>query len=336
MAIMNWKTLGKQQKTAARVLRHAVQRHELAHAYLLEGPEGTGKRQAAVLLAQTLFCEEPQDGEPCHHCRNCRRIVSGNHPDVIWIRPEDDAATIKKEQIAYLLKEFSYRSVESGRKVFILEDAEKMTVQAENSLLKFIEEPHPGTLALLTTDHIHQLLDTIISRCQVLTFVPLSDEAVEERLLQEHQPRSLAKTAAALTHDYEEAAVLCRDEWFAEARSQVIQLMQRLHMSSEPVLPLIYEKFFPKFDNTQKLAVGLDLLLLWYRDIVSLHLRRPETVIFEDQKDVLGEQLLRFSPAQAVQAMSLVLDARRQLDAHVNGLSVMERLVIKLGGILKS
>ncbi|GGL63981.1 DNA polymerase III subunit delta' [Sporolactobacillus putidus] len=331
---MSWKTLDNQQKTAARVLRHAVQRHELAHAYLLEGPEGTGKRQAALLLAQTLFCKEPRDGEPCGNCRNCRRIASGNHPDVIRVRPEEDAATIKKEQIAYLMKEFSYRSVESARKVFILENAEKMTVQAENSLLKFIEEPHPGTLALLITDHIHQLLDTIISRCQVLTFVPLSDQAVEERLFQEHQPRSLVKPAVALTHDYKAAAALCRDEWFAEARSQVIQLMQRLHLSSEAALPLIYEKFTPNFDNVQRMAIGLDLLLFWYRDILSLHLNRPEAVIFEDQTETLREQLFRFSQEQAVRAMSLILDARRQLDAHVNSLSVMEWLVIKLGGIL--
>ncbi|MDD9150675.1 MULTISPECIES: DNA polymerase III subunit delta' [unclassified Sporolactobacillus] len=334
MAMISWKTLDSQQKTVVRVLRHAVQRHELAHAYLLEGPEGTGKKEAALLLAQTLFCESPQDGEPCRNCRNCRRIASGNHPDVIRIRLEQDAATIKKEQIAFLLKEFSYRSVESSKKIFILEDAEKMTVQAENSLLKFIEEPHSGTLALLITAHMHQLLDTIISRCQVLTFIPLSDQAIEERLFQEHQPRALAKSAAALTHDYEGAAALCKDEWFAEARTQVIQLAQRLQLSSEAALSFIYEKFSPTFDSAQRMVMGLDLLLFWYRDILSLHLNRSETVIFEDQAEGLKEQLLRLSEKQAVGAMSLILEARRQLDAHVNSLSVMEWLVIRLGGIL--
>ncbi|RYL88167.1 DNA polymerase III subunit delta' [Sporolactobacillus sp. THM7-4] len=329
---MDWQTLSKQQKRAARVLRHAVDRHELAHAYLLEGPEGTGKRQTAMLLARTLFCENPRDGEPCGNCRNCRRIASGNHPDVIWIRPAENTTTIRKEQVAYLIKEFAYRAVESARKIFIVEEAEKMTVQAENSLLKFIEEPHPGTLALLITDHLHQLLDTIISRCQVLTFVPLSEQAVEEKLVQENEPLYLAKLAAALTNDYEEAAELCKDEWIAKARSQVLQLIKRLYMSSEPVLPLIYEQFTLNFDSNQRMAFGLDMLLLWFRDILSLSLDRQEAVVYNDQLDMLGQLQLRFSETQVVRAMSLILNARKRLDAHVNGLSVMEGLVIKLGG----
>ncbi|MCQ2011217.1 MAG: DNA polymerase III subunit delta' [Sporolactobacillus sp.] len=329
---MDWQELSKQQQTVAKVLRHAIKRDELAHAYLLEGPRGTGKHKVALLVTQTLFCESPTDQGPCMTCRNCRRIASGNHPDVIWIAPEEGAASIKKEQIAYLMKEFAYRGVESGRKVFIIEQAEKMTAQAENSLLKFIEEPHPGTLALLVTEQIHQLLDTIISRCQVLSFVPLSDHMLCQRMVQEGLPEPLLKPAVALTHDYEEASRLCKEEWFAEARSQVLQLMQRLFKSVESALPYIYEKFSPNFDDNQKMAIGLDLILFWYRDLLSLHLNRQEEIVFEDQMDRLKEQMLSLSSDQTIRAMSLILDARGQLDAHVNGVSVMERLVIRLGG----
>ncbi|MCL1632448.1 DNA polymerase III subunit delta' [Sporolactobacillus sp. CPB3-1] len=329
---MDWQKLTKQQQTAARVLRHAIDRHALAHAYLFEGPSGTGKREAAILVTQTVFCQSPENERPCMTCRNCRRIASGNHPDVVWIAPEEGAASIKKEQIAYLMKEFAYRGVESSRKVFIIDQAEKLTAQAENSLLKFIEEPHPGTLALLITEHIHQLLDTIVSRCQILSFAPLSDQELRERLKQDGLPNALLKASAALTHDYESAAQLCKMEWFAEARSLVIQLMKRLFKSFSSVLPFIYEKFSPNFDDNQKLTVGLDLMLFWYRDLLSLHLGRQSEVVYEDQMDILKEQLLLWSSEQTIQAMSLVMDARRQLDAHVNGVSVMERLAIKLGG----
>ncbi|GAY78515.1 DNA polymerase III delta prime subunit [Sporolactobacillus inulinus] len=330
---MDWQQLSKEQQTVAKVLQHAIDRKELAHAYLLEGPAGTGKHETAMLVTQTLFCEQPTDLGPCLTCRNCRRIASGNHPDVIWVVPEEGAASIKKEQIAYLMKEFAYHSVESGRKVFIIEQAEKMTAQAENSLLKFIEEPHSGTLALLITERIHQLLDTIISRCQVLSFVPLSDHAIIRRMTEEGLPQPLLKPAVALTHDYEEAARLSRTEWFAEARSQVLQLLKGLCKSTEAAQLYIYEKFAPNFDDNQKMTVGLDLMLYWYRDLLSLHLNRREEVVYEDQMDRLKEQMLSFSSDQAVQAMSLILDARKQLDAHVNGVSVMERLVIRLGGI---
>ncbi len=334
MAGMDWKTLTKQQQIVSRVLQHALQRRELAHAYLLEGPRGTGKRQAALLLAQTIFCETPKNGEPCQQCRNCRRIASGNHPDVIRVSPDEGAAAIKKEQIAYLMKEFALHGVESSRKIFIIEGAEKMTIQAENSLLKFIEEPHTGTLALLTADHIHQLLDTIISRCQVLTFKPLSDRAVEKGLEEVDQPHQLSRLAAELTHNAEEAADLCTDPWFAGARSQVLQLVQSMNNSSEPVLPFIYEKFSPNFDSIQRMTIGLDLLLFWYRDALSLQLGRSDAaVIYDDQVEVLKNLVIRMSPDQVLQSMALILEARKQLDAHVNGLSVLERLVIRLGGI---
>lgn len=333
MAGMNWETLTGQQKIVSRVLRHALERQELAHAYLFEGSRGTGKRQTALLLAQTLLCEAPENGAPCQQCRNCRRIASGNHPDVIRIAPEEGAATIKKEQIAYLMKEFTFHGVESAKKIFIIEEAEKMTAQAENSLLKFIEEPHEGTLALLTTDHIHQLLDTIISRCQVLTFLPLTDRAVESALEEAGQPHQLARLAAELTHDESEAAALCADPWFAGARAQVLQLVLKLSNSAEPALPFIYEKFSPDFDSNQRMIIGLDLLLFWYKDLMSLQLDRTGAVIYDDQTDVLRNQLIRLSRDQILQSMELIMSARKQLDAHVNGLSVLEWLVIRLGGI---
>ncbi|MFT8318677.1 MAG: DNA polymerase III subunit delta' [Sporolactobacillus sp.] len=330
---MDWQTLGREQTIVERVLHHALHRDELAHAYLFQGPGGTGKRETALLLAQTLFCEADQGMRPCGECRNCRRIASGNHPDVIRIRPEEGAATIKKEQIAFLMKEFAYRGTESSRKIFILEEAEKLTVQAENSLLKFIEEPHPETLAILITEHIHQLLDTILSRCQVLTFVPLPDQALCQRLETEGQPHPLARLASELTHDYSEAVRLCKEEWFADARSVVLQLIQRLNVSSEPILPFIYDKFNPVFNAVDRLAIGLDLLLFWYRDLLSLQLNRLESLVYDDQKSILEEQMMSWTTEQVIQAMEFFLSARRQLDAHVNGLSVMERLVIQLGGI---
>jgi DNA polymerase-3 subunit delta' len=331
---MDWNQLEQQQKMVATVLTHAIRRHELAHAYLFSGPKGTCKTQAALLLAKTLLCEHPSGIQPCGNCRNCRRIDSGNHPDVVRIGLEAGATTIKKDQIAFLKKEFAYRGIESARKIFILEDADKMTVQAENSLLKFIEEPHSGTLAVLTTSHVHQMLDTILSRCQVLAFIPTSDQTICRMLEQKGYSAHLARPAAKLTHDAAEAAALCADPWFADACSQVLQLIQKLNNPSEPALPYIYEKFAACFDRPERLAIGLDLLLFWYHDLLSLRLKRPEAVIFTDRRNLLDKQVLQLQADKIVRAMSLIIDARAQFDAHVNGLSVLERLAIGLGGIV--
>ncbi|WKB35925.1 hypothetical protein QS257_00415 [Terrilactibacillus sp. S3-3] len=143
----------------------------------------------------------------------------------------------------------------------------------------------------------------------------------------------LAALAAALTNDYSEAAALCKNEWFAKARSLVLQLVEGLLRSPESALPIAYEQFTPSFDNNHNnREIGLDLLLLWYRDVMSVHLDRKESVVYGDELGLIGEQALQLSLQQAVRMMAVILDAKKRLDAHVNGLSVMEQLIIRLGG----
>ncbi|OVE62162.1 DNA polymerase III subunit delta', partial [Chryseobacterium mucoviscidosis] len=122
-----------------------------------EGRKGTGKLDAATLLAKSFFCLE--DGaEPCESCRNCQRIESGNHPDVHVVHP--DGLSIKKGQIQALQEEFSKTGLESHKKLYIISHADQMTVNAANSLLKFLEEPSSDTIAVLLTEQPQKLLDT--------------------------------------------------------------------------------------------------------------------------------------------------------------------------------
>ncbi|MTT32965.1 DNA polymerase III subunit delta' [Terrilactibacillus sp. BCM23-1] len=329
---MSWKAFIEKQKTAATIFTHALRKNELSHAYILEGPKGTGKREMAQLLAQTLFCENRKGTEPCHECRNCRRVLSGNHPDIVWVKKEEDATLIKKEQITYLIKEFAYRSVESQMKLFIIEDADLMSSQAANSLLKFIEEPHQNTVALLLTEHIHQLLDTIISRCQVLTFSALSRKNLEEKLIEQGISKPLATLSSSLTNRYDEAISYCKDEWFANARLLVIQLVQKLLNSTQAGLSTMYEHVAPHFKDQKQWDIALDLLLFWYRDMMSIHLDRLGEVVYCDKLDELKSQTLQKSLQHIADDMAYILKAKRQLLLHVNGLSVMEELIVKLQG----
>ncbi|MBM7646483.1 DNA polymerase-3 subunit delta' [Scopulibacillus daqui] len=329
---MGFHDLAKQQKTVSRILTNALRRDQLAHAYLFEGPKGTGKRQAASLLAQAYFCQTKNDDtiEPCQECVNCRRILSGNHPDLVWVKP--DGKSIKKEQVSNLLKEFSYRGVESIRKFFVIEEADKMTAQAANSLLKFIEEPSPQTIAVLITEQAHKLLDTIVSRCQTLTFIPLPEAQIAEQLVQQNISEPLAKLSAAVTNDIDEAVDYCHDEWFAKARQLVIQLMEGTMGQSHSPLLMIYDQFFPHFDEVHKLDIGLDFILYWLRDILAIHLENEKDIVFIDQIDILKNQALKSSMQQITGKMSAVLAAKKRLSANVNLQSVMEQLVLRLQG----
>jgi len=324
---MSWETLKQKQPNVVRILTNSFLKDRLAHAYLFEGGKGTGKNEAAFLFAKSYFCENLDGIEPCHSCHNCKRIDSGNHPDVHVIEP--DGQSIKKGQVTDLIKEFSYRGVESRRKVYLLKHADKMTTQAANSLLKFLEEPGEMTVALLLTEQAQQMLSTVLSRCQLLTFSALTPSALEAEL-KEDASEAMRKAAVALTNDIEEARAMCGDGWFAQARMMVVQLTEELRRHPFEAFLFLGDQWHAHFQDKTQLATGLDFLLLWYRDVLFVQLEQFTDVVFVDYQDQLKEEGFSSYTERTERQMSAVLEARRRLDANVHPHSVMEQLVWKL------
>jgi DNA polymerase-3 subunit delta' len=189
------------QLKAVNLLTRALNGNRLAHGYLFVGPEGVGKTTTARALAVSLFCQAGQIGQavqaasPCGRCSGCIKVRSGNHPDLLTIRPE--GAGIKIHQIRELKKSLSFPPFESGMRIVIIEDAQTMGREAGNSLLKILEEPPPDNLLLLVAADSEPLLDTIISRCQVIPFRSLSvDQAVA--IIQRNHPEFNAEEAESL------------------------------------------------------------------------------------------------------------------------------------------
>src|SRR5699024_1541278 len=166
-----WRRMRETQPIASQILINSIENNRLSHAYLIQGTRGTGKRSFARLLAKTLYCTQREGVEPCHACNYCQRIKSGNFPDVYWIKP--DGQSIKINQIENLQKEFTYASFETEQKVYVIEDAHTLTVNASNRILKFLEEPKQRTVAIILTENIQSIIPTIRSRCQILDLKPL-------------------------------------------------------------------------------------------------------------------------------------------------------------------
>lgn len=162
----------------------------LAHAYLLAGPQGCGKTQTALGVAQLVNCEG-STVKPCGQCASCRKIASNNHPDVHVIGG-DDRESIKIEDVRFLLSRCQLMAYEGKTKVFIIRHIELMTLDAANALLKTLEEPGANTLMILTTSVLEANLDTIRSRCHIVKFfpkeeaVPCNRKVLEEMLLNRH------------------------------------------------------------------------------------------------------------------------------------------------------
>ena len=327
--MMNWSVLGEKQPVATKMLQNSIQKNRIAHAYLFHGPRGTGKREASLLFAMRYFCERPQENEdPFGECVACKLIQSGNHPDVHWIKP--DGQSIKKEQIEFLQKEFTYSSFESDSKIYIVEKADKMTVNAANRLLKFLEEPSRRTLAILLTEQVDALLDTILSRCQRIHFYPLAQEAYLKQLREEGLSEANARLASALQFDLTEAKELQSDEWFANSRKIVVQLMDRIVQSNEESYIYFHQTWMQHFDGRVQHEKGLDLLLVWLKDLVYLHLDEKEQLVFIDQLDRLEQQQAHLPLQRIKAAIYEVLQTKRRLAMNVHPTLAMEQLILKM------
>ena len=174
------------QNIVYKTLTNAVNKNTYSHAYLFETNGNEDALDIAISFAKTLLCPNNYtNNNQCVNCTQCQKIDKNIFSDIKIIEP--DGMWIKKEQLDELQKEFSKKSVESNKKIYIINHAELLNVQASNSILKFLEEPEENIIAILVTKNIYQLLTTIVSRCQIISLKKNKeketiDEEVNEKL----------------------------------------------------------------------------------------------------------------------------------------------------------
>ncbi|MEH7248535.1 DNA polymerase III subunit delta' [Neobacillus niacini] len=327
--VKTWDQLEELQPTVLKMLKNSLLKNRVAHAYLLEGIRGTGKKDIALLITKALFCVSLQEGyKPCESCNNCRRINSGNHPDIHKVEP--DGLSIKKQQIQSLQEEFSKKGVESSRKVYMISDADKMSVSAANSLLKFLEEPNSQTTAFLLTEQPQQLLPTILSRCQILSFKPLSPQAMINQLTENGVNPMKAPLLAQLTNSLDEAYELNVDDWFAQAQKIVVKLYEVLKKNPLEAMVTLQGDWFTHFREKEQINRGLDLLLLIFKDLLYIQLDKQEQIVFKAESERLRQYALETSGRRLSDQMTAILEAKRKLAANMNPQLMMEELVLNL------
>ena len=206
-------------------LMRSVKAGRIAHAFLLAGPHGTGKRTCANYLTQTILCASPQ--APCGQCPACKKVLAGLHPDVHVVGEEEKSISV--DSIRALRDQLALRPFEADRHIALIPRADRMTAQAQNALLKTLEEPAGGNVFFLLTDQPGAMLPTIVSRCRRLRFSPVSVEACAEILAEKGVEPGRARLAAACAQGAVGRALeIAGDEDYLPLREKALSSLKAL------------------------------------------------------------------------------------------------------------
>ncbi|MDE7359225.1 MAG: DNA polymerase III subunit, partial [Lachnospiraceae bacterium] len=247
-------------------IQNAIETDKVSHAYIISGERNAGKEFIARLFAMTLQCEKGGK-EPCGECHSCRQAISRNQPDIIYVSHEKPN-TIGVEDIREQINnDIGIKPYSSPRKVYIMNEGEKMTPQAQNALLKTLEEPPAYAVILILTSNVEELLPTIISRCVVLNMKPVSDALVKKFLMEELAvPDYKANICVAFARgNVGKAKHLAGSEEFEKVKEEAISLVKYINdMEINEIVKAIKKITEYNLDINDY----LDILTVWYRDVL--------------------------------------------------------------------
>ena len=304
----------------------AIKSGKISHAYILNGEKGSGKHVLARTFAAALNCEGEE--RPCGECHSCRQAESKNHPDIVEVT-HDKPNSIGVEDIrTQLVDDVTIRPYSSPYKVYIVSDAEKMTPQAQNALLKTIEEPPKYVVILLLTTNASALLPTILSRCVMLNTKPIPDAEVREYLMEHVQiPDYQADICVAFAQgNIGKAVRLASSEDFSLIKSSAMRLIRNL--GNMQISELIdYVKEVQEYKVT--IQDYLDILALWYRDMVYYKATRDiDGIVFQDELKTIRDTVKVCSYEGVEEVMKAIENAKMRLSANVNFDLTMELLFL--------
>jgi len=336
------------QKKPARLLSSIIQKGKIPHALLFTGIEGVGKRKAASVFAMACNClaatfpnQQVSDTEidhetegrppsPCGSCKSCRKIISGNHPDVISIQPDRDH--IRIGQIRDLCHMLAMKPYEARYRVVIISDAHALNPGAGNSLLKVLEEPPDRTILVLTAHHLHDLLPTIASRCQHIRFNPISHDVLTDFLVTKKgiSLREADLLATLAKGSLTGALSLVSSGWI-EQRAWILQMMDKEPFSQSPLdrvttLLAFSEKLAQKKDRVED---ALEILKIWFRDLMIYQLS-PDMVVNKDLSHTLKRLSEEAAMDDLLSAYDAIQSAQEKLNGNANPRLTLDVMMMKL------
>ncbi|MDE6891500.1 MAG: DNA polymerase III subunit delta' [Lachnospiraceae bacterium] len=311
-------------------LENAVRMNKVSHAYIINGERNAGKEFIARTFAMALQCEDRQGVEPCQECHSCKQAQSGNHPDIIFVTHEKPG-TIGVDDIRKQINgDVAIKPYSGPKKIYIVREGEKMTVQAQNALLKTLEEPPEYAVILILTDNVNALLPTILSRCVVLNMKPVKDARIKEYLMENMEiPDYKANICVAFARgNVGKARLLANSEEFDKVKEEALTLLKYIgEMELHEIVAAIRKINEYKFDVNDY----MDILSIWYRDVLLFKATHDvNNLIFREEI----QSIRKVADKSTYEGIERIIDAlqksKQRLNANVNFDLTMELLLLTI------
>lgn len=310
-------------------LQNAIRLNKVSHAYIFGGEHGSGKKLLASLFAMTLQCEA-HGIEPCMKCPSCKKAMSKNHPDIINVVHEKPNSIGIEEIREQLIDDVAIKPYGSPYKIYIVNDAQKLTLQAQNALLKTIEEPPAYAIILLLADNPDALLPTITSRCVTLWLRPVGENLVKSYLMDRlHIPDYQAEVHAAFAQgNIGRAEQIATSEEFAELTSHALRILRK---SDELELYELVSMIKEVSQEKQNIYDYLDLFVMWFRDVLLFKATREvDNLVFRQEINYIKERARKSSYEGLEKIIEAIHVAETRLRANVNFELTMELLFLTI------
>ena len=319
---------GHERPTA--ILQTALRHDRIAHAYLFHGDEGIGKRLVALRFAQAINCESGDGSDACGECRSCLQIEARTHPDFLAIAPDPELANpqIKIEQIRELEQQIIYHPLVGRKKIFLIDEADRMTQGAANALLKTLEEPPDHSVLLLVSGRPSALLPTVRSRCQALRFAPPARTQVEAALIVKREiPPADARLLAAATQSRLGAALSMDLAATRAAHDELCALASPPTLRSVATV-LTAAEALHKSDRGPEV---LDWLSLWVRDLLLVCVGADQTHLIHEDRLPLLQNATRMAQIDQLAGLLDDIDAlQRSAGRNLNLQMALETVLLRL------
>lgn len=312
------------------------QEDRIPHAMLFCGTDGVGKSLVAEALAAAILCHAPVHNQACGHCKACRALAAGTHPDFFQIQPESETKAtpaIRIEAVRKLQEEIARIPLLSERRVVIMQEADKMNEAAANCLLKTIEEPSGQIVFILLTSRPSALLDTIISRCMRVEFGILQPEELVKILHQQGIEEPLAGKLASIADGSVSKALAMQDEELLNLQTQAFDLASAAGtLGVEQLLQLAKEM---SSHSRERLIQWLGFLAMIYRDLLMLYSGSGLPLYNQSDIDRLSSLLNKYHQQELLQLLQLVQDYQKRLGSNVNTQLCLEGFLIRINNYLE-